>query len=221
MRVSATPAPGMNKHSAVVFLSQDDYWPGQRAFLASPRAYFGATLRFPSEQRFFGIATMFRTGRHIRVRNYLGSVAFGLSSMFPATVFAAEAAPQAGNIWGAQIKISRGVVSIERDGQRYPGLVGARLKEKDVIQTGGNGSVGVMFNDNSTLSLGPDAEVILQRYAYDSTTYMGAFDAYIKRGTVSVQAGNIAKQAPDAMRMVTPKAELSGTAKNYVVSVGE
>ena len=164
---------------------------------------------------------MFRTGRHIRVRNYLGSVAFGLSSMFPATVFAAEAAPQAGNIWGAQIKISRGVVSIERDGQRYPGLVGARLKEKDVIQTGGNGSVGVMFNDNSTLSLGPDAEVILQRYAYDSTTYMGAFDAYIKRGTVSVQAGNIAKQAPDAMRMVTPKAELSGTAKNYVVSVGE
>jgi len=170
---------------------------------------------------FFGIATMFRTGKHIRVRIYLGSVAFGLASMFSATVFAAEAAPQAGNIWGAQIKVSRGVVSIERDGQRYPGLVGARLKEKDVIQTGGNGSVGVMFNDNSTLSLGPDAEVILQRYAYDSTTYMGAFDAYIKRGTVSVQAGNIAKQAPDAMRMVTPKAELSGTAKNYVVSVGE
>lgn len=134
---------------------------------------------------------------------------------------AAEPGAAGASVWGAQIKVSRGVVNIERDGQRYPGIVGARLKEKDVIQTGGNGSVGVMFNDNSTLSLGPDAEVVLQRYAYDSTTYMGAFDAYIKKGTVSVQAGNIAKQAPEAMRMMTPKAEVSGTAKNYVLSVGE
>lgn len=134
---------------------------------------------------------------------------------------AAEAMPPAAAGWDAQVKISRGVVNIERDGQRYPGVVGARLKEKDTIQTGGNGSVGIMFKDNSTISLGPDAEVVLQRYAYDSTTYMGAFDAYIKKGTVSVQAGNIAKQTPEAMRMVTPKAEVSGTAKNYVVSVGE
>lgn len=138
-----------------------------------------------------------------------------------APLMAAEPAPAAAAGWDAQVKVSRGVVSIERDGQRYPGVVGARLKEKDTIQTGGNGSVGIMFKDNSTLSLGPDAEVELQRYAYDSTTYMGAFDAYIKRGTVSVQAGNIAKQTPGAMRMVTPKAEVSGTAKNYVVSVGE
>lgn len=154
----------------------------------------------------------------------LKSVATGsawLALLATATVLAAEPGPPVGNGWGAQIKVSRGVVNIDRDGQRYPGMVGARLKEKDVIQTGGNGSVGIMFNDNSTLSLGPDAEVVLQRYAYDSTTYMGAFDAYIKRGTVSVQAGNIAKQTPEAMRMVTPKAELSGTAKNYVVSVGE
>ncbi len=138
-----------------------------------------------------------------------------------APLMAGEAIPAAAAAWDAQVKVSRGVVSVERDGQRYPGVVGARLKEKDTIQTGGNGSVGIMFKDNSTLSLGPDAEVVLQRYAYDSTTYMGAFDAYIKRGTVSVQAGNIAKQTPDAMRMVTPKAEVSGTAKNYVVSVGE
>lgn len=142
-----------------------------------------------------------------------------LSLCVATTALAAE--PTSQSVWGAQIKVSRGVVNIEREGQRYPGTVGARLKEKDVILTGGNGSAGIMFNDNSTLSLGPDAEVVLQRYAYDSTTYMGAFDAYIKRGMVSVQAGNIAKQSPEAMRMMTPKAELSGTAKNYVVSVGE
>ena len=67
-------------------------------------------------------------------------------------------------------------VGIERDGQRFPGLVGARLRERDIIRTGEKGSVGIMFTDNSTLSMGPDAEVVLRRYTYDSTTYMGAFD---------------------------------------------
>lgn len=164
---------------------------------------------------------MSRTRTHKRILISRTNAAFWLVPLCAATIYAAEPSAQGASVWGAQIKVSRGIVNIERDGQRYPGVVGARLKEKDIIQTGGNGSVGVMFNDNSTLSLGPDAEVVLQRYAYDSTTYMGAFDAYIKRGTVSVQAGNIAKQAPEAMRMMTPKAELTGTAKNYVVSVGE
>jgi len=164
---------------------------------------------------------MFRTGMHNTIPVTVAKGVFCLFLLHTGTARAAEPGAPGAPIWGAQVKVSRGVVSIERDGQRYPGIVGARLKEKDVIQTGGNGSVGIMFNDNSTLSLGPDAEVLLQRYAYDSTTYMGAFDAYIKRGTVSVQAGNIAKQAPEAMRMVTPKSEVTGTAKNYVVSVGE
>lgn len=163
---------------------------------------------------------MFRTRKRRSIFQRIVGGGLMFASLSATAVFAAESASPQG-VWGAQIKVSRGVVNIERGGEHYPGIVGARLKEKDVIITGGNGSVGVLFNDNSTLSLGPDAEVVLQRYAYDSTTYMGAFDAYIKRGTVSVQAGNIAKQAPEAMRMVTPKAELSGTAKNYVVSVGE
>jgi hypothetical protein len=121
--------------------------------------------------------------------------------------------------WVAQIKVSRGIVNIERDGQRYPGPIGARLKENDVVVTAANGSAGLMFLDNSMLSLGPDAEVALQRYSYDPTTYMGAFDAYVKRGTVSVQSGNIARQSPDAMRVTTPKAEMKGDARSYVVSV--
>lgn len=121
--------------------------------------------------------------------------------------------------WVAQVKVSRGIVNIERGGQRYPGLVGMRLKQDDIITTGGNGSAGLMFLDNSTLSLGPDAEVSLQRFSYDPVTYMGAFDAFVKRGTVSVQSGNIARQSADAMRVTTPKAEIKGNAKSYLVNV--
>ena len=96
--------------------------------------------------------------------------------------------------------------------------------DEPVMRWTTSSSTPVYYHRNqqySVTALTDSSGSVLERYAYDSTTYMGAFDAYIKRGTVSVQAGNIAKQSPEAMRMVTPKAELSGTAKNYVVSVGE
>ncbi len=121
--------------------------------------------------------------------------------------------------WVGQIKVSRGIVALERSGQRFPAYVGVRLKENDVILTEANGSVGLMFNDNSMLSMGPNGEVLLERYAYDSTTYMGAFDAFVKRGAVTIEAGNLANGAPESVRVKTPQAEIRGQARNFAVNV--
>jgi hypothetical protein len=69
--------------------------------------------------------------------------------------------------------------------------------------------------------MGPDSEVSLKRFNYDPTTYMGAFDAYVKQGTVSLQAGNLAESGPDNVRVTTPQAELKGNAKQLLISVGD
>ncbi len=130
----------------------------------------------------------------------------------------ADASAQA-SPWVGQIKVSRGIVALERAGQKFPAPVGVRLKENDVILTEGNGSVGLMFNDNSMLSMGPNGEVLLERYAYDSTTYMGAFDAFVKRGAVTIEAGNLANAAPESVRVKTPQAEIRGPARNFAVNV--
>lgn len=121
--------------------------------------------------------------------------------------------------WVGQVKVSRGIVALERAGQRFPAPVGLRLKENDVILTEANGSVGLMFNDNSVLSMGPNSEVLLERYAYDSTTYLGAFDAYVKRGAVSIEAGNLANAAPESVRVKTPLAEIRGQTRSFAVNV--
>jgi len=131
---------------------------------------------------------------------------------------ASQAQAQAAG-WVGQVKVSRGIVQLERAGQRFPAPVGLRLKENDVILTEANGSVGLMFNDNSTLSMGPNGEVVLERYAYDSTTYLGAFDAFVKRGAVSLEAGNLANAAPESVRVKTPQAEIKGQARNFAVNV--
>lgn len=140
-------------------------------------------------------------------------------SLLTCTLLIIPAASAETPAWVAQIKVSRGVASIERGGQRFPAPVGARLKQNDVVFTEANGALGLMFTDNSTLSMGPNAEVVLERYAYDSTTYMGAFDAFVKRGAVSIEGGNLAKQAPEAVRVKTPQAELRGKTRSFAVNV--
>jgi hypothetical protein len=121
--------------------------------------------------------------------------------------------------WVAQVKVSRGIVRIERAGQRFPCPVGARLKVEDTVITEANGSVGLMFADNSTLSMGPEGEVFLKTFNYDPTTYLGAFDAFVKKGTVSLQAGNLAQGAEDSVKIQTPQAEVKGNARQLMVNV--
>ncbi len=149
--------------------------------------------------------------------------AFGL--IFPCVAAAQAAAPGAAGpavqTWVAQVKVSRGIVRIERGGQRFPSPVGARLKVEDTVITEANGSVGLMFADNSTLSMGPDGEVFLKTFNYDPTTYLGAFDAFVKKGTVSLQAGNLTQGAADSVKIQTPQAEVKGNARQLMVSVEE
>jgi hypothetical protein len=163
-----------------------------------------------------------------QIRKLLTVVAVAMPglSIVPVQAQTSPAAPAASssanpNPFVAQIKVSRGVVRIERAGQKFPAPVGARIKVDDTVLTGGNGEAGLTFADNSTMSMGPESEVLLQRFNYDPTTYMGAFDAYVKQGTVALQAGNLAQSGADNLHVTTPKSELKGNAKQLLISVGD
>jgi hypothetical protein len=132
-----------------------------------------------------------------------------------------DAVPVASSLaaWVAQIKTVRDLAWVERDGRRLAAGVGMRLRESDLLVTSPAGAVGITFNDNSTLAIGPDTRIVIQRFAFNTTTYQGVFETRITRGTVAVQPGQIARQSPDSMRVFTPAAELRGHAAGYVVSV--
>lgn len=120
-----------------------------------------------------------------------------------------------------QIKVSKGQVTIERDGRVTPATVGARLQVADVVKTGADGSVGITMDDDSLLSAGPNSVLSLDRYAFDPTTRQGRFDASLNRGTLAVISGRIAKQAPDSMTVRTPTAILGVRGTEFVVSVND
>jgi hypothetical protein len=142
-----------------------------------------------------------------------GRVAFGLVlSAVIASAFAADI---------GQIKVSKGQVSVERNGQAMSGSVGTRLQPADVLKTGPDGSVGITMIDNSLLSAGPNSVLLLDHYEYDAITDKGRFDTQLKKGSLSVVSGRIAKQSPEAMTVRTPSAILGVRGTEFVVTASE
>lgn len=133
-----------------------------------------------------------------------------------AATLALLAAPALANDVG-QIKTAKGAVHIERAGQKLPAAVGAKVRAADTVVTGADGSVGITFVDNTLLSAGPNSTLAIERYAFDSTTHAGTFDARLSRGTLAVVSGKIAKQSPDAMTVKTPAAILGVRGTEFVV----
>ena len=119
------------------------------------------------------------------------------------------------------VKVAKGTVHVERDGKRLPATVGMPIRQADVVVTGADGAAGVTFSDNSLLSTGPNSVLVVDRYAFDSTTHAGRFDASLKKGSLAVVSGNIVKQSPGAMRVHTPAAIMGVRGTEFMVQVDE
>jgi hypothetical protein len=136
-------------------------------------------------------------------------------------VVAALGAATAGAQEAGHVKVAKGAVQIERAGQKVPAMVGAVVQAGDVVVTGADGSVGITFLDNSLLSAGPNSVLAIDRFAFDSTTHQGSFESSLKKGTLAVVSGKLAKQSPDAMKVKTPAAVLGVRGTEFLVRTGD
>jgi hypothetical protein len=117
-----------------------------------------------------------------------------------------------------QVKVVKGSVSVDRAGATLPATVGLRLQSADVVRTGSDGSVGITMADDSLLSAGPNSIVALERFEFDPTTRTGRFDTSLKKGTLAVVSGHMARQSPDAMTVRTPSAILGVRGTEFAAS---
>jgi hypothetical protein len=118
------------------------------------------------------------------------------------------------------VKTVKGQVAIERPGEAAAAVPGARVHPGDRIVTGRDGQIGITLQDNTLLSAGPNSTLVLDDFVFDSTTHAGAIDASVKRGTVAVVSGKIAKQSPEAVRFRTPNAILGVRGTSFVIDAG-
>jgi hypothetical protein len=140
----------------------------------------------------------------------------GMAALFCLFMSLSALAAEAG-----RVKVSKGEVFVERDGKRIAVPVGFAIDVADIVRTGANGSIGITFHDNSLLSAGPNSELVVERFVFDSTTHQGEFDTKLKKGTLAVVSGKIVKQSPEAMRIRTPAAIMGVRGTEFVVKVDD
>ena len=61
----------------------------------------------------------------------------------------------------------------------------------------------------------------IDRFAFDSTTHQGSFESSLRKGTLAVVSGKLAKQSPEAMKVRTPAAVLGVRGTEFLVRTGD
>lgn len=128
--------------------------------------------------------------------------------------FPARAAEQAG-----MVKVSKGAVSIERDGKKMAADVGTTVLVTDRVRTGADGSVGVTLRDSTLLSAGPNSLIVIDKFVYDNATQDGKISVGVRKGTLSVASGRIAKRTPESVDFHTPTSILGVRGTEFVIEV--
>ncbi|HXQ66854.1 MAG TPA: FecR family protein, partial [Alphaproteobacteria bacterium] len=117
------------------------------------------------------------------------------------------------------VKTVAGQAVIVRDGARLPAKVGDVVLEKDAIETGPDGTIGITLTDNTVMSAGPQSVLALTQYNFDSSNFNGTMLTDIRKGTLAVVSGDIARSSPNAMKVRTPTAILGVRGTRFTVQV--
>jgi hypothetical protein len=119
----------------------------------------------------------------------------------------------------AQVKSVTGQVAISRSGRRLSAKIGDPLFEKDVVETGADGGIGITFVDNTVFSTGPNSRLALDEFRFDSNNFQGSMLADMRQGTLAVVSGDITRSSPGAMKIKTPTAVLGVRGTRFAVQV--
>lgn len=110
---------------------------------------------------------------------------------------------------------------ILRNGSFIVARVGASLAVKDILQTGPNGSVGVVLNDNSVISIGPSTKFTLAKFEFVPREGKLGFVGELTKGTLEYISGKISNLAKDAVRFRTPFTTVGVRGTRLLIRVAE
>ncbi len=112
-----------------------------------------------------------------------------------------------------------GEATVVRQGQTIIAKIGSEIWENDTLRTGPDGSIGVVFDDDTLLSLGPSSLLVIDEFVFAPN--QGKFSIVIRmlKGTAAYLSGLISKLAPESAHFETPSASIGIRGTKFVVKV--
>lgn len=118
-----------------------------------------------------------------------------------------------------KIKTIKGDVSAIRSDRTIALNLGDLLYQNDAIRTGVKSSVGIIFEDNTILSLGPKSEIVIDKYVFAPEKGTLAMIASMFKGTATYLSGIIGRQSPESVKFQTPDATIGIRGTKFLIEV--
>ncbi len=101
-----------------------------------------------------------------------------------------------------------GPVQVLRGEQEMVAENGFRVHLNDTLITGKDGAVGVVFKDNTRISLGPDSKLTITQFVYSPAKKEYGLVTKMLKGTATYISGAIGKASPEQVKFKTPVATI-------------
>jgi hypothetical protein len=121
----------------------------------------------------------------------------------------------------ARVKTFSGTAMIARSEKVIPVTRDEKIYQGDTLKTGADGSVGITFRDNTTLSLGPNSVVVIQEFLFAPAQGKLSIVTRLIKGTAAYLSGVIAKLSPQSVRFETPVATVGFRGTKLLVKIDE
>jgi hypothetical protein len=142
-----------------------------------------------------------------------------IAAAFILFIFATSAAASDGSV--GTMKMVKGPASIVRGQSVIPAVSNGKVFQGDTLKTGTDGSLGVVFKDDTIISLGPNSELVVDVFLFAPAEGKLAIVTRMLKGTAAYLSGIIAKLSPQSVRFETPVATIGIRGTRFLVKVGE
>jgi|GEM_PF-889520 len=110
-----------------------------------------------------------------------------------------------GSAIGSVSELQGSVLATRADGSQVTLSAGDPIYQGDVLETSEDGTLGVIFADDTTFSLAAGGRMVIDEMVYDPDAQGGVFETTVVKGVFSFVSGQVAKTDGDAMVINTPK----------------
>jgi hypothetical protein len=121
----------------------------------------------------------------------------------------------------ASLRKTKGDVIIERVGTIVKAEEGTPVYSNDSVKTGTDGSVGIIFKDNSRISLGPNSRLELKKFIFKPATGQFSMINKLTKGTASLVSGRMSKLSPESVVLETPTSTIGTRGKTVNIKIIE
>lgn len=119
----------------------------------------------------------------------------------------------------ALVKKLKGNAHIVREGKELAIGVGTKVLEKDKIITRASSSVGLIFKDNTRVSVGSNSEFTVEAYMFNLSEKKEVFTTNLSKGSLECVTGLISKINPKAFQLKAKTATMGIRGTHFIVDV--